>query len=146
MIFGNLVYECQNWSLFTDRDWFNHIFSILMRMGWSGQSLYIYKHHSSCYKHTLFPIWNLLYHYTVPIHFVHQIFIFINIFIFVLFVSEVKELPITTGYIIHWWVIHNTTSFAEMACIYCNGGVWKVQRFRFYSDIWSRTIKISFDY
>ena len=32
----------------------------------------------------------------------------------------------------------------EMACIYCNGGVWKIQLFHFYSGIWSRTIEIFF--
>ena len=34
----------------------------------------------------------------------------------------------------------------EMASIYCNGGVWKIQLFHFYSAIWSRTIKICFNY
>ena len=34
----------------------------------------------------------------------------------------------------------------EMAGIYCNGGVWKIQLFYFYSGIWSRIIKIVFDY
>ena len=49
-----------------------------------------------------------------------------------------------TGYIIQWWVTITQRPPPEMVCIYCNGGVWKIQLFHFYTGIWTRTIKFSF--
>ena len=60
--------------------------------------------------------------------------------------QSVTEWSFSTGYIIQWWVSHNPASSTEMACIYCNWGVWKIQLIHFYSGIWNRTIKISSDY